>query len=143
KPKFNETLGMECAPGPDEIALAIARQFNWIIIPSGNHALNLLGMSTQVPQRIVYVSSGPYREYDIGAATIVFKHSTSKEITALRRKNLIAIQAIRAFGKGNLTPRDLEALSRFLSEDDKTEIRNGIRITRWIYEILRGIACTD
>ena len=62
KPKYNETLGIDCAPGLNDVALAIARHFNWIIIPSGNYALNLIGISTQVPQKIVYVSSGPYRE---------------------------------------------------------------------------------
>ncbi len=143
KPQYNETLGIECSPGLNDIALAIARQFNWIIIPSGNYALNLIGISTQVPQKIIYVSSGPYREYEVGAAMIVFKHSTSKEITALRRNNLIAIQAIKTLGKGNLNSSDIESISRFLDKDDKTEILNGIRITYWIYEILRSATCIE
>jgi len=142
KPKYNDTLGIECAPGINDIALAIARQFNWTIVPSGNYALNIIGISTQVPQRTVYISSGPYREYEIGTATIVFKHSTSKEITSLRSNNLIAIQAIKTLGKENLSETDIESISRFLTEEDKAEITKGIRITYWIYEALRRTTCT-
>ena len=140
KPVYNETLGIDCAPGLNDVALAIARQFNWIIIPSGNYALNLIGISTQVPQKIIYVSSGPYREYEVGDATIFFKHSTSKEITALRRNNLIAIQAIKTLGKTGIRSSDMDSFSRFLTEGDKNEIRNGIRITYWIYDVLRKAA---
>lgn len=141
KPVINPTLGFEESPDLSEVANAIARQFNWTIIPSGNHSLNLIGISTQVPSKMIYTSSGPYREYTVGAAKIIFKHSTTKVLYSLRKNNLIAIQALKELGKENLTSKEMALISRFLDKDDKREIMNGIRTTSWIYDSLRRIAC--
>ena len=48
-PVYNAFFGFEEAPNIEGIAKAIARQYNWIIVPSGNYALNILESSTQVP----------------------------------------------------------------------------------------------
>ena len=55
--KYNEALGIEEAPNINEIALAIARQFNIVITPSGNYALNIIGLSTQVPSKYIYITN--------------------------------------------------------------------------------------
>ena len=128
-------------PDLNDVAMAIARQYNWEIIPSGNHALNLIGVSTQVPSKIIYISSGPYREYEVGSNKIIFKHSTTREIASLRKNNLIAIQAIKELGKENINEDEIKLINRFLDDDDKKEILKGIRTTSWIYEILRRTAC--
>ena len=141
KPRFNEKLLIECKLDLNDVALAIARQYNWIIIPSGNYALNLIGLSTQVPNKIVFISNGPYREYEIGAKKIIFKHTTTREISSLRKNNLITIQAIKELGKNNINVDDIKILNRFLDYEDKEEILNGIRTTSRIYEILRSVAC--
>lgn len=141
KPIFNNAIKMECAPNLDDVANAIARQYNWNIVPSGNYALNLIGISTQVPSKIVYCSSGPYREYEVGANKLIFKHTTTKEITDLRLNNLIAIQALKELGKDNISIDDMKLIDNFLSIEDKQEITQGIRITSWIYDTLRRAIC--
>ena len=70
RPSFSELLGEYAAPDLNEIALALARNYNWTIAPSGDTALNLLGLSTQVPAKWDYISTGPYRSYDIGKAQL-------------------------------------------------------------------------
>ena len=75
-PKYSELLEQELSPDFDQVAQAFARKFNWRIQPSGDAALNLLGLSTQVPGRLVYLSDGPNRQYhvgDIGSFTLEFK----------------------------------------------------------------------
>ena len=141
KPRFNKVLGIECMPDLNDIAKAIARQYNWEIIPTGNYALNLVGISTQVPSKIIFISSGPYREYDVGSSKVIFKHSTTREIFSLRKNNLIAIQAIKELGKENIDEDDIKLINRFLGDEDKKEILIGIRTTSWIYETLRRTAC--
>ena len=141
KPSFNKTLGIECPPSINDIAEAIARQYNWDIIPSGNHALNLIGISTQVPSKIIYISNGPYREYDVGANKIIFKHSTTREISSISKRILISIQALKEIGKENVTDRQLKMINRFLDSKDKEIISSGIRTTSWIYDALRRSIC--
>ena len=81
KPEYNELLGEFVAPSPDKVAHALARNFGWTIVPCGDTALNLLGLSTQVPSTWIYVSDGTYREYTYNNVTIKFKRTTNKEIS--------------------------------------------------------------
>ncbi len=63
KPEYSSLLGEYIAPAPDAVAHAIARNFGWTIVPCGDTALNLLGLSTQVPAVWSYVSDGTYKEW--------------------------------------------------------------------------------
>ena len=54
RPVFSQLLGEYEAPSPHHVAQALARKFNWSIAPSGATALNLLGLSTQVPAKWSY-----------------------------------------------------------------------------------------
>jgi hypothetical protein len=55
-PRFSTLLDQELSPDTDQAAQALARKFRWRIQPIGAVAQNLLGLSTQVPARIVYLS---------------------------------------------------------------------------------------
>ena len=64
-PRYSELIGEYEAVSIHELALAIARKYNWNIAPYNSTALNLLGLSTQVPTHYKYISSGRYKEYKI------------------------------------------------------------------------------
>lgn len=140
-PKYNEVLGIEEAPDIDEISKAIARQLNILIVPSGNYALNLIGISTQVPSKYVYITNGLYNEYEIGNNKIYFKHSTSREINHLPYRILISIQALKTIKKENVNNLIRNKISSFLLNEDKEYIKNNnLRITSWIYDELKKIS---
>ena len=139
-PKYNDVLDIEEAPDIDEISKAIARKLNIIIIPSGNYALNIIGISTQVPFKYIYITNGSYNEYEIRNNKIYFKHSTSKEINDLPYKILIAIQALKTIKKENVNDSIRNKISSFLSSTDKKYIENNnLRVTSWIYDELKII----
>ncbi len=73
--------GDSTSPGyqPIRVAHALARKFAWRIQPNGATAQNLLGLSTQVPARAVYLSDGPDRSYTIGRTKLAFEHTALKE----------------------------------------------------------------
>ena len=73
KPKYIKLIGEFAAPSVNEVANAIARKYNWTIAPSGNTALNLLGLSTQVPAKWTYISDGRYASFIFSNVTIEFK----------------------------------------------------------------------
>ena len=104
-PKFSELLQQELSPDFDLVAQAFARKFNWRIQPSGDAALNLLGLSTQVPGRLVYLSDGPNRQYDIGNYTLEFKKSALKDVGFKYRESGLLVQALKALGKERLDER--------------------------------------
>ena len=72
-PKVNPALGGKLSPDIDEAARAIARRQRWKIVPDGAWAANLLGLSTQVPSKIIYLTDGPNNEVPIGRRTHPFQ----------------------------------------------------------------------
>ena len=73
-PRHSKALGGPTSPNIDQIAHALARKFAWRIQPDGATAQNLLGLSTQVPARVVYLSDGPDRSYTVGRTNLAFEH---------------------------------------------------------------------
>lgn len=138
--KVNKFFGFVEPPNINAVAEAIARQYNYNFVPSKNYALNIIGISNQVPSTYTFISSGPYKSYKVGMAKIDFKHGTSKEVNGLRYKNLLAIQAIKALGINNINSEVKSRIDNFLDEDDKIELRNNnIKITARIYNVLIDI----
>ena len=140
KPGFSELLGETLAPSPNEVAHALARNFGWTIIPCGDTALNLLGLSTQVPSQWVYVSDGAYKEYSFDNTTIKFKRTTNKEISKVSYKTALTIQALKALGKDNVTDAVVARLKKALTEQEKTNmLAEAKSATSWVYELIRVI----
>ena len=102
KPVYNEFLKEYIAPSPSLVAEALARNFGWTIVPCGDTALNILGLSTQVPAAWSYVSDGTYKEYTYDNTTIKFKKTTNKEISKLSYKTALIVQALKALGLDNI-----------------------------------------
>ena len=141
KPKFFDRLNMFSSPDMNEVAKAIAREYNWNICPSGNYALNLLGISTQVPSKYIYISDGPYKLFKIGKNEICFKHSNKKEIANYSYKTLLIIQALKALGKYNITDKIRQKIKDNLSDEDAQKLlKEGKTTSIWIFEEIKKIA---
>src|ERR1022692_5301578 len=109
-PKVNAALGGELSPDIDEAARAIARRQRWKIVPEGAWAANLLGLSTQVPSKITYLTDGPNNELLIGRRSIHFKHARPKAMAGLEGKFALVVQALRYIGKQGIGPSEIEKL---------------------------------
>ena len=128
---------------PHALALKIADNFSWKIIPTGNHALNLLGLSEQVPTSYEYLSTGPYRDYQYKNIIIKFKNTKSAEINELDSKSSLVISAIKCLGKNNINDKIIHKIKSQLSASECDIIlKDSVKITNWIYEILKEICIT-
>ena len=143
KPEYNELLGETVAPSPNKVAHALARNFGWTIVPCGDTALNLLGLSTQVPSQWVYVSDGAYKEYTFNNTTIKFKRTTNKEISKVSYKTALTIQALKALGKENITEQVISRLKKILTDEEKEKmLAESKSATSWVLELIK-IICKD
>jgi len=139
-PAYSERLNELAPPNPDHIAQAIARTHGWTIVPGGETALNLLGLSTQVPASWEYLSDGPYRNYEWLGNTMNFKHRTNKETTILSPKTALIVQALKSLGKNYLNNKVISTLANHIEEKEKKKILKEAKfVTDWIYEIIREI----
>ena len=139
-PKFNDFLGEYVKPHPDKIAKALARNYGWTIVPCGDTALNMLGLSTQVPAVWLYVSDGNYREYTCGNFVIQFKRTTNKEISKISFKTALVIQAIKALGKDKITGDVIEKIRSLTTDEEKEQMFAEAKYaTAWIYDVIKEI----
>lgn len=142
-PKFNPALGGALSPDMDQAARALARRHRWTIVPEGAWAANLLGLSTQVPARIAYLSNGPNRRITLGRRTLLFKHARPHVLGSQTGLPALVVQALRYIGEQRVDRRLIRRLRSLLSDAEKRRL---VRATRfgvdWIYETARKIAGT-
>ena len=139
-PEYSSFLKETVAPSPHRVAIALARNYGWTIVPSGDTALNQLGLSTQVPSEWAYVSNGPYKEYLLCRNIIRFKRTANKDITKLSYKAALLVQAIKAIGKDRLDSEYVRKIARLMTEDEKSAIlADGQYMTGWVYDAIKKI----
>ena len=140
-PRVNPRLGGKLSPDIDEAAQAIARRQRWKIVPEGAWAANLLGLSTQVPAKIIYLTDGPNNEVLIGRRSIHFKHARPKAMAGLEGKFALVVQALRYLGKEGVGAREIQTLRTALSPAEKRRLVKDTRFgADWIYEVAKRIA---
>ena len=140
-PRVNPRLGGKLSPDIDEAAQAIARRQRWKIVPEGGWAANLLGLSTQVPAKIIYLTDGPNNEVLIGRRSIHFKHARPKAMAGLEGKFALVVQALRYLGKEGVSTREIQTLRTALSPAEKRRLVKDARFgVDWIYEVAKKIA---
>ncbi|MDU4018679.1 DUF6088 family protein [Finegoldia magna] len=139
-PRYSELIGEYEAVSIHELALAIARKYNWNIAPYNSTALNLLGLSTQVPTHYKYISIGRYKEYKIGDTILEFKKVNPGEIANMSLKTATVIQAIKSLGKENIDDQVIQKIRVNLTEKERTDLMNESKsVPAWIYEVIREI----
>ena len=140
QPRYIELIGEYESPNVHQIALTTARKYNWTIAPSGNTALNILGLSTQVPAKWSYLSDGRYITYSFNEINIEFKRRTNAEISKMSTTTAMVIQAIKAIGKENVTKEHIDSIKKRISSEDRDALLiEGKTATAWIFEKLRMI----
>ncbi len=140
-PLYSKLLKKTVAPDMKQVANALARKFAWRIQPSGETALNYLGLSTQVMGSYIYLSDGPSKKYDILGQTLEFKHTNLKEATLQNKTAAIVVQAIKSTGEGNITPEFLNKLKEKFSDKEWLKIKkDSIKAPLWVYNYISEIA---
>lgn len=128
------------SPSIEAVANALAREYMWDICPSGSMALNMFGLSTQVSASYTYLSSGPYREYQIGNIKLKFKHTSNREISTYSLKTSMLIQAIKEIGDLNIIPDIIKKLSRSLTSKEKQNVLLETKnLTTWIRNTIEEV----
>lgn len=140
KPEYSEFFKEYSAPRMDKVSEALARKFNWTIAPAGDVALNMLHLSTQVPNVWLYASDGPNREYKIGNTILKFKKTANREMSNYSLNTMLVIQALKTIGKERVSHEDIQVLRTNLTSQDKKIILAEARTaTAWVYQYIKRI----
>lgn len=136
KPTVSKLIG-DVYPAAEEIAKAIARRDHAKLLPTGAYAQNVLGISTQVPMKLVYLTDGPARTVKLGKATIVFKKASPKKLAMKGEISKLVVMALTDIGKDNLSLGEEKQILNMLAKEKPEMIKHDIRLApRWIGEIM-------
>lgn len=125
-------------PGAEAIAKAIAKRDKARIVPTGVLALNVLGLSTQVPMNLVYLTDGASRRINLGKRKVIFKKVSPKNLAAIGEISSMAIQAMKEIGKDNVTENEKQIILKHLKNEDTYRLEHDIRLApEWIRGIMR------
>lgn len=136
-PKQDKLLGV-LYPTIEEIAVAIAERDKARIIPTGTTALNKLGLSTQIPMNIVFLTDGAPRSIVVGKRTIKFKRTSPKNLAVKGEITSLIIQALKEIGKDNVTAEQLERIKIHLENEKQEIIEHDAKLAPvWILKIMK------
>ena len=128
----------EIRPGAEAIAKAIAKRDKARIVPTGVMALNALGLSTQVPMNVVYLTDGAARRIALGKRKVIFKKASPKNLSAIGEISRLVIQALKEIGKDNVTKEEIDKIIEHLKNEDRNRLEHDIRLApEWIRKIMR------
>ncbi len=139
-PRTDPQLGV-LAPTLEQITAALEARDAVRLQPSGAYAANLLGLSDQVPMKIVFLTDGPTRKLQIGKRQILLKRTTPRNMATAGRISGTVIQALRWLGQRNIDDRTATALKRRISSKDRAQLMKDIHYAPiWIAQVIRAIA---
>lgn len=104
----------EVLPSAEIVAKGIAKLYRIRIVPTGVYALNALGLSTQIPMKLVFLTDGTSREIKIGERSIKFKKITPKNLLAKGEISSLVLQALREIGISKIALQEEEKIIELL-----------------------------
>lgn len=139
-PRLHPRIG-QLWPSSDAVAKALARRTDSQIKASGPLAANLLGLSTQVPAKAVYLTDGPSRNVRVGRLQVSLRHAGRVDMLLPDSMAGLAIVALRYLGRGGATSDVVDRLSSSLDDAEKARLV-GVRrkLPGWLSTVVDQIA---
>ena len=142
-PKIDTQYGLGVLyPSMLDIAEAISHRDKTTIVPTGAYALNMLGLSTQVPANAVFYTTGSTRRVPIGEGKgIQFLHTSSAKRFAFNsRLMMLIVSAIRDIGKDQLSEEQMSVIKKHMENVPSEDFNNDIQLApMWVRKILLSL----
>jgi ribosomal protein S19E (S16A) len=137
RPKESALIG-QTMPTAEEVAEAIAQRDRIRTVPTGSYALNALGLSTQIPMKLVLLTDGSPREIRVRNRTIKFKKTTPKNLLAKGRISRLVIQALKEIGNNKVTSEEEQKILHLLQNEEPDLLKHDIALAPvWIQKIMK------
>lgn len=139
-PKTHPQIGL-LSPLPDKIAKALAGRDATKLQPTGAYAANLLGLSEQIPMRVVFLTDGRSRKVKIGNMEIFLRHGSTRFLSTRTEIGGLLIQALRYIGRENFGEKEYNILRQYIPSEGRKHLLTDIRRAPvWIADIMRRLA---
>ena len=135
-PKIDKDLGV-LYPSVDDVCRAIAKRDKARIEPTGVFALHSLGLSTQIPVNVVYLTDGIPRKIKYGNRTIKFKKTAPKNLAMKGKISSLVIAALKQIGKENVSQEVELQLTKALKKESVENVKHDAQLAPvWISKLI-------
>ena len=139
-PVTDEVLGT-LSPTIEAITKALTHRDRIRLQPTGAYALNLLGLSEQVPAKVVFLTEGPSRLVKVGPMTIQLRHTTARNMATAGRLSGLIIQAFRSLGKDHVTAERIAKLKQTIPPKERRQLLKDLPLApAWMHTHFRELA---
>ncbi|MCF0178247.1 MAG: hypothetical protein HUJ90_06430 [Bacteroidales bacterium] len=128
----------------ETVALEIAKRDNVQILPTGLTAANMLGLSTQIPLAVSFITTGSSRVINVGHRKINFRHAAPRNFAYQGLTIPLIVQAFRELSEENLGAAEISAVAHYLKKaSDKSVLATDINLApMWVQKIVKPLIKT-
>lgn len=126
-PKNDKVFG-KVLPSMEELAEALAKKEHVKIKPSGQYALNKVGLSTQVPMRLVFLTTGNAKNIRIGRNAIIFKSTTAKKLSMKGDITSLLFLGLEELDLQKLAPTQMDRIMGLLKQETPEHLKYNLRL---------------
>ena len=118
----------EVLPSMEEIAASLAKKEHVKIMPTGQYALNKIGLSTQVPMKMVFLTNGTKKNITIGKSSIVFQPTTTKKLAMVGTISSLLFLGLEELDLNQLNESELEKIMSLLKKEDTKKLKHDLKL---------------
>ena len=115
-------------PSMEEIAVTLAKKDHVKIMPTGQYALNKIGLSTQVPMKMVYLTNGTKKNISLGKSSIVFQPTTTKKLAMIGTITSLLFLGLEELDLDNLSESDINKIINLLKKEDEKKLKHDLKL---------------
>lgn len=142
-PKIDPVLGM-VRPGAEDVVKMFAKKEKIRVKPAGAFALHRLGLTTQVPTKLVYFTDGNPRQFKLGKLQIKFKATTPKKLSTIGEYSSLLILALEELGIENINTKTESKIIEIIKKENPKKLRHDLglapaKVNDYIVKLLKKI----
>lgn len=126
-PKYDKVFG-KVLPSIEQISNILAKKDHVKIKPSGQNALNKVGLSTQVPMRLVFLTTGHSKRIQIGKSAIIFKPTTAKKLSMKGEITSLLFLGLEELDLKNISSTQLKHIQMLIKKDTSENLKYNLRL---------------
>lgn len=126
-PKNDKVFG-KVLPSMEQLAEALAKKEHVKIKPSGQYALNKVGLSTQVPMKLVFLTTGNSKRIQIGKNAIIFKSTTAKKLSMKGDITSLLFLGLEVLDLQKLSSTQMNLILELLKKESTENLKYNLRL---------------
>lgn len=125
---IHDKLFGEVLPSMEEIAASLAEKEHVKIMPTGQYALNKIGLSNQVPMKMVFLTNGTKKNITIGKSSILFQPTTTKKLAMVGSISSLLFLGLEELDLKQINESELEKIINLLKKEDSKKLKHDLKL---------------